>query len=510
MLLRRVRQRAGRRDPVCIGTSATIVTDGDRTERRARIAEAGRKLFGFEVPPDHVVEETLQRVATVPVPEGREALAAAVRAEPPAPGAKAVRNHPLVAWVEATFGLAVQDERLVRRTPLAFEEGVQRLVEATGSIPELCRARLRAVLEAGNAATLPSGEPVPSGCTSSWPRAAASMRPSRGQGRALSTEGQVYAPRSGEGEPKLLYRSRSAASAGRRRIWSRGSASTRRSGWCRARRCSMRPRTRSPARRCSSRSSTIRSGVRARTCPMAGTSRAPGSRASRNATGSTCPSTSGCARTGWSVGCRWMALEGWLQPKPLMLCLRCRASYDLRETSDFRKLVTLSQTGRSTATTVVATAAIAGLRSDAGIEPEARKLLSFTDNRQDAALQAGHMNDFVQVVLLRGALVRALEERGELRFDELGSAVFGALGLAPELFMKEAVGRGPAGRPAHDDRPPRVPDARGPGPGLAGRPAEPRAVRAPAHRLPWSRRARGRRDAVGGRAGDRRGDAGTA
>ena len=63
MLLRRVRQRAGRRDPVCIGTSATIVTDGDAAERRRRIAEAGRKLFGVEVPPDHVIEETLQRVA---------------------------------------------------------------------------------------------------------------------------------------------------------------------------------------------------------------------------------------------------------------------------------------------------------------------------------------------------------------------------------------------------------------------------------------------------------------
>src|ERR671919_1949859 len=53
------------------------------------------------------------------------------------------------------------------------------------------------------------------------------------------------------------------------------------------------------------------------------------------------------------------------------------------------------------------------------------------------------MHDFVQVVLLRGALVRALEEGGELRFDKLGSAGFDALGLAPELFMKEAVGRGP-------------------------------------------------------------------
>jgi hypothetical protein len=79
-------------------TSATIVTDGDRAERRRRIAEAGRKLFGVEVPPDHVLEEPLQRVATVPVPQGREALAEAVRAEPTPPEREAVRSHPLAAW----------------------------------------------------------------------------------------------------------------------------------------------------------------------------------------------------------------------------------------------------------------------------------------------------------------------------------------------------------------------------------------------------------------------------
>ena len=28
------------------------------------------------------------------------------------------------------------------------------------------------------------------------------------------------------------------------------------------------------------------------------------------------------------------AIEGWWQPRPLLLCPRCRASYDLRETSD--------------------------------------------------------------------------------------------------------------------------------------------------------------------------------
>ena len=142
------------------------------------------------------------------------------------------------------------------------------------------------------------------------------------------------------------------------------------------------------------------------------------------------------------------AIEGWWQPRPMLLCPRCRASYDLRETSDFRKLVTLSQTGRSTATTIVGTAAIFGLRSDESVPADARKLLSFTDNRQDASLQAGHLNDFAQVVLLRGALLRALGQSLQLSHDLVGDAVFRALDPAPEDFMKEPVAEGPGHRQA--------------------------------------------------------------
>ena len=128
-----------------------------------------------------------------------------------------------------------------------------------------------------------------------------------------------------------------------------------------------------------------------------------------------------------------------------MLCLRCRAAYDLRE-SDFRKLVTLSQTGRSTATTVVATTAVTGLPQFGVRETgEPPRLLSFTDNRQDASLQAGHTNDFVQVVQLRAALVKALRsaQGNTLAFDALGEAIFAALDPKPEHFMKEPVDAGP-------------------------------------------------------------------
>jgi hypothetical protein len=74
------------------------------------------------------------------------------------------------------------------------------------------------------------------------------------------------------------------------------------------------------------------------------------------------------------------------------------------------------------------------LRRDEDVPPDARKLLSFTDNRQDASLQAGHLNDFTQVVLLRGALLRALGQatperviRSELRQPVIANAQQAAL-----------------------------------------------------------------------------------
>ena len=43
-----------------------------------------------------------------------------------------------------------------------------------------------------------------------------------------------------------------------------------------------------------------------------------------------------------------------------------------------------------------------------GMPSERRKLLGFTDNRQDAALQAGNFNDFLFVTLLRAATLAAV------------------------------------------------------------------------------------------------------
>lgn len=58
MLMRRVRQRAGRHDLLCIGTSATLASGDSRAETKAKIAEVGSRFFGVTVKSEHDGPET--------------------------------------------------------------------------------------------------------------------------------------------------------------------------------------------------------------------------------------------------------------------------------------------------------------------------------------------------------------------------------------------------------------------------------------------------------------------
>jgi len=134
-------------------------------------------------------------------------------------------------------------------------------------------------------------------------------------------------------------------------------------------------------------------------------------------------------------------------PAPFRFCLNpdCRVSYGFRQAADYMKLATIGVDGRSTATSILALAAILKLRSDDELDPIARKLLSFTDNRQDASLQAGHFNDFVEVGLIRSALYRAMKLKGEgLEFDELVQRVEQAMSLPIDMYAEDPDLRGQA------------------------------------------------------------------
>src|SRR5581483_3052773 len=137
--------------------------------------------------------------------------------------------------------------------------------------------------------------------------------------------------------------------------------------------------------------------------------------------------------------------------QPFRFCLRCGVSYAFTQKTDFGKLTGLGTGGRTMATTLLSLSTVRGLRGQ-GLPA---KLLSFTDNRQDASLQSGHLNDFVQVVMLRAALHRACLEAGAegLTHEVLRQRVFDALALPFEAYAKQPdieFGRGDVYRAMRD------------------------------------------------------------
>lgn len=440
MLLRRVREKAGRPLQV-IGTSATLATGESRDERRESIAEVASRLFGVEVAADRVVEETLRPIATVEAPADPAALQAAVEQKPPPASADAaqIAGHPLAAWAERAFGIAEEDGRLVRRQPTTFVEAVDQLAEASGLQRERCQERLQAVLEAGNNTRTETGDPLFAfrlhQFLSSGSSVYATLEPGPerqftmggrydagdgkpffplafcrecGQeyylvGRIEGAEGDRLVPRSPMvGAPDEDVRGTagyfSFAPSEDDDLWSGGSEELPDHWFTRS-------------------GTTVKPEYREHV-----------------------PSALALDATG-DPGA---LVEGWYQPRPLMICLRCRTAWDRTNRSDFTKLSSLSQTGRSTSATIAVNALVADMTAQRAA-PGQRKVLSFTDNRQDAALQAGHLNDFVQVAQVRAAIVAALGQHDGLSYSELGPALFEALALRPGDFLKELAAEGTPG-----------------------------------------------------------------
>jgi hypothetical protein len=127
-----------------------------------------------------------------------------------------------------------------------------------------------------------------------------------------------------------------------------------------------------------------------------------------------------------------MPMAGWYMPAKLAFDPTSGALYDdrIREST---KLGRLGSEGRTSSTTMVSLAVLREL-SAAGLARADLKLLSFTDNRQDAALQSGHFNDFLRVVQTRAAILKALAGRASLDYATLPQAMFDALGLDQKEF----------------------------------------------------------------------------
>ncbi|GAB6875587.1 DEAD/DEAH box helicase [Thermaerobacter litoralis] len=454
MLVRRLRLNANNDKLVCVGTSATLISEGGREERRRAVAEVARRLFGVLLGPEQVVDETLQRITVVPAPSDRDALRAALDAPlPPDDDEEAFRRHPLAAWVETHFGVTEdpEDGRLVRHQPKSLSEAARELANVTGRpVPE-CAERLQAILDCGNRIQNADGEPlfafrlhqfVAGGATLyATLEPPAERRFTARPQQAIEDDqgaikpvyplvfcrhcGQEYYPvqkavlADEDGTRLVLQPLADEVSAtdddedveviveGRRHgywvvdpdgtLWEEGDIERLPDSWLEVRRNKVRVRS-----------------TYVPYLPEPLWVYPDGRIAQSEADG---------------------AVRGWLLPKPFRFCLRCGAVHSPKR-NDHAKLTELGQTGRSSSTTILSTSAITHLRSLIPDDGTAHKLLSFTDNRQDASLQAGHLNDFVLLVRVRAALAKALRmaPNHALPPEKLPQAVAAALALDPEEY----------------------------------------------------------------------------
>jgi ATP-dependent helicase YprA (DUF1998 family)/very-short-patch-repair endonuclease len=451
LLVRRVREATNATNLRCVGTSATLAGPGTFAEQRAEVARVATRLFGAPVDPGNVIGETL-RPATEEVdiddPGFRQRLATRVASGPAPSSFEETVSDPLAQWIERTLGIAydLADERYARCQPRAItgHAGAARLLaEATGLEADLCTAKLREALLAGSHVYDDHGFPVFAFRLHQFFSGGSAVTVSlhSEDERFISTTGQLFVPDHREqllmplvfcrecGQEYMAVRLRENEQGTRvaePRELNDMAAGEDEIGFFY---CS------------SSDPFPDRDDAENFYRRIPGDWLDPATGSIKSSRRDKVPRRIGITSGGeQSPG----GVAGHFVPAPFLFCLSCGISYGPRQ-GDFGKLSSLGAGGRSTSTTILGLTAVRELRREADLPDTAKKLLSFSDNRQDASLQAGHFNDFVEVGLLRSALYRALAAAPSgVRHDELAQAVFAELDLPSAAYVSNPELKGPA------------------------------------------------------------------
>ena len=454
LLIRRARDYFECPNVQVIGTSATLAGSGTMREQQETVARLTETIFGTPVNPDNVIGETLQRVTAdtdIETPELSAALGKKLTSGFDLPGdLQAFARDPLAIWLESTFGVShSRDGRLIRAVPIPIkgEHGAaKKLAGLSGLDEDRCAGIIRDALYHGNQ-KVKVGSPEhpafvfklhqfisPSGTVF------ASLEPE--DSRHITLHGHYYSP---DDTSKVLFPLAFCRECGQEY-------------YC-VRLKSTDSDTKVLPREIIDRSSTAEDGLAGYLYldsedpwpedPHEALSKLPEEWLKEDSKGRMVLPRE---RQNWAPRAIRLAPDGRVESSglmvafmevPLRFCPKCGVTYSSGRRSDYDRLTSLGTEGRSTATTILSIYTILKLMEHKELEEEARKLLSFSDNRQDASLQAGHFNDFVQTGFLRASLYAAVKRAGDegLQFDSLAKEVVLCMDLEPADYCQnpEAV-----------------------------------------------------------------------
>ena len=437
LLVRRLRRETKADNLICIGTSATMDNTGSEDDQNRAVASVASKLFGAEIPPSNVITETLAQATDehLNLDKVKPLLKARIsKGVVPFTSIDEFKKDILSVWVELTLGITKPAVGKAKRArPITLQDAAGKLAEDAGVSFDDALNALQSYLMAAHALTNPNGrKPFAFKLHQfiSGPGSVLCTLEPEGK-RQVTLDAQVYAP--GRDSVRLFN-----------------------AHFC---------------RECGEEFFPVRYNDQLDRFEPRDIGEAPTDDTS-NYNGFLVPkkadfkykSTDDLPESWWEPGKdgyprvrknyipfqpepMYIKADGsrdiekkadntefWYIPGKVRFCPCCGHEYK-QFGSDRNKLIGLSGEGRSSATTVLTLAVLNQLfrdnpyGKDVG-DNDVRKMLGFTDNRQDAALQAGHFNDFIYTVTLRAALLGALEKNGGvLPYDQLSAAVFAALGF---------------------------------------------------------------------------------
>ena len=445
MLVRRVRERFNDR-LLCIGTSATMASEGSAEARNTAVASIASRLFGVTVDSANVVTETLQPATDRDkVASGPDLRRAMEEGMPRDPTYDKLRSHPVAAWVEHKLGLEEQDGKLVRISrPLDILEASERLAADSGLEAGRCRSYLADFLLAAHRCRSERGLSLfafrlHQFVSGAWNAYSTLEAPGE---RYLTLDGQQFKP--GDRQ-RPLYSLCFCRMCGQEYIpvWASLAGKA--------------PRAFAP-RDLAERSNDEEDVQYGYLMPDSAGAFDPAALEGQypedwlQFSGDEArlkPYFRSRQPRSFRVDTRGNVAAGGLPvqfiPGAFRFCLNpdCAARWDGSVRSEFSKLSGLASEGRSSATTILALSALKHLIGT-DLDERTKKLLAFTDNRQDASLQAGHFNDFIQILLLRGALLAAMRSAGgkPLTDDILTHRVLAHLHLGPSDYAANPGAKG--------------------------------------------------------------------
>ncbi len=458
LLVRRLRITTHSENMICVGTSATMSTDKNPTVRRKAVANVATKLFGAKFLPDFIIEEQLIRVTDETIQDSKlHALLKEYLENSPSfkwqDNDPEFLSNPLAIWVERNMGVRMQKQglELERAIPKTLKEHAEKLAKDIGLNEEEAHKKseefhkkLEEFLQAACSIRINDRTPFAFKLHQfiSGPGSVSLSLEPPGQ-RTITLESQTYIP--GRTDRARLFTAYFCRECGQAHI----------PAWYDRKEKRYSPRSLDDTvvgdEAFSQLEACILTPVLSaeekhtfdpedpETLPEAWLEERRGETVVKRDKRALIPHQVQVNVRGTTVDEENAPCHAFYRTHhKFPYCVHCGNGFEMRGKVGNR-IYGLSIEGRSSASTVLMLSALNLMQEEIRNAKDKKhrqdllkvyKILGFTDNRQDAALQAGFFNDFVHTTLLRAALIRALSgATSPMGETELLAALQKALGV---------------------------------------------------------------------------------